>query len=75
MSSKTLYPRPPRHRKDKSGRRYRVDYNNLVFDDGEASWVSYYRTKVGAYVISWWKYYVASYASGTVVITDQREER
>lgn len=74
MTEKIL-PREPRRRKDKSGRRYRLDLTDIVYDDGANSWSAYFRTKWFAYLYGYWKYYLSSYTAGTVVLTDQHKER
>jgi hypothetical protein len=55
-----LYPKEPRRRRDKSGRRYRVDYD-LAYDGGGSEWSGYYRTHLGARIAAFYNYHLASY--------------
>jgi hypothetical protein len=67
-----LYPKPPRKKKDKSGRRWRVDYD-LIYDfGGSGTWSGYHRTKFGALVAAWYFKTLDSWG-GTVLLTDQGE--
>ena len=68
--SERLYPRPPRKRKDKSGRRYHVHYV-LAYDGGAGEWTGYYRTKLGARIAAYWNYKVASWG-GSADLTDMK---
>lgn len=63
-----LYPRECPAR-DKSGRRWRVDYD-LAYDGGGCRWSGYYRTRVGARVAAFWNFYVASWG-GSAVLHEQ----
>ncbi len=71
MESKKLYPKSPRPKKDRSYRRYRVDYKDMIMEGGGAtSWTSYYSLKWWAYFCAWNNQYVLTYG-GTVIFTDQ----
>lgn len=73
--SRKLYPRDPRKREPNYTRRWRVDYENMVYEGGfGASWSGFHRTYVGARIAAWWNQNIASYG-GTVTLTDQRERR
>jgi len=69
-----ILPRAPRNRRDKSGRRYRLDLTDIVYDDGAHSWSAYFRTKWFAYLYAYYKYYISSYTAGSVVLIDQEKE-
>lgn len=51
-------------------RRWRVDFTNLVYDDGFCSWSRGYRTRLGAYVAAFWNFKIASYGGDGITITD-----
>ena len=72
MSRAPLYPRPNRAR-DKSHRRWRVEYD-LLYDGGDQQWLGFYRTKAGACIAAWWHRIFSSWG-GSAYLTDQRPER
>lgn len=63
-----LYPKE-RKVKDKSHRRYRVDYD-LAYDGGGSRWMGYYRTSTGARIAAFWNYHFASWG-GSAELVDQ----
>jgi hypothetical protein len=68
-----VYPRTPRTPNRHLDRRWRVEFNNLVYDGGgTASRKWGYRTRLGARLAAWWHYHVASWGGGPVTITDTR---
>lgn len=67
IAPKQLYPRSrSKYRRDKSGRRWRVDYD-LTYDGGGGSWSGYYRTKTGAKVSAWLNVYIKSWGGSAVL--------
>jgi hypothetical protein len=68
--SERLYPKEKQYR-DKSGRRWRVDYD-LAYDGGGTSWKGYYRTRWGARVAAWWNYHFASWGGSAVLVEQQQ---
>lgn len=71
--SNTLYPKPPRRRRDRSHLRWRVEYHHMVYEGGgTASWNGYHRTRLGAHIAAWWTQNVSSYG-GEVTLTDQHD--
>ena len=69
--SKQLYPRP-RREKDKSGRRWRVDYDLAYDGGGSGPFINYYRTRKGAKIAAFWNIHVSSWG-GSAILTDQEE--
>lgn len=65
-----IYPRTPRKRRDKTGRRWRVDYDLAYEGGGDSQWSGYYRTRLGALISAWINEYVKSYG-GNAVLYDQ----
>lgn len=63
------YPKPRKER-DKSGRRYRVEYD-LAYDGGGSEWIGYYRTRLVAAVAIRFNRHIASWG-GTAVLYDRR---
>ena len=74
MTERKLYPKPPRRKKDRSYRRYRVFYKEMLIDGGGAvSWVGYYRWLWLARTAAWWNQNIATWG-GEVTLTDQHKE-
>lgn len=72
--SKELFAKKERPKKDKSGRRWRVDYKDMTYDYGaSSSWTDYHRSKAVAIIVAWWTKYIASWG-GKVTLTDQHKE-
>lgn len=53
----------------KHWRRWRVEYR-LVYDDGQADFDLYYKTRFGAKVCAWYHKYIRSWG-GTAILFDQ----
>lgn len=70
MDGKQLYPRHRRY-KDKSDRRWHVDYD-LAYDGGGDVWVGYYHTIFGARIAAFWNEYIASWG-GSAVLYDRKK--
>lgn len=71
---KTLYPKPPRKRRDKSQRRWRVEYDLAYDGGGDNEFTCYYRTKLGALIAAFFHQYIRSWG-GSVVLFDQVGEK
>ena len=66
-----LYPRPCKL-KDKSNRRWHVDYE-ITYDGGGSNWSGFYRTYIGARIAAWWNVHVASWG-GNAILYDNKKE-
>lgn len=47
--------------------KWRVDFENLAYDDGSASWTQYYWTKIGARFSKFWHLNIASWGGKAIL--------
>jgi hypothetical protein len=64
-----LYPRPKR---DKSHRRWRVEYDLAYDGGGSGYWQAYYSNKLFALVATWWNVHISSWG-GSAILYDQEK--
>jgi hypothetical protein len=64
MSGTPLYPHRPA--RDKSHRRWRIEYD-LAYDGGGGRWNGYYRTQLGARICAFLNLYVLSWGGGAIL--------
>jgi len=64
-----LYPKH-RIKKDKSNRKWRIEYD-LAYDGGGEEWVGYYRTRLGAKISAFWNVHVSSWGGSAILINNE----
>lgn len=69
-----IFPRPPRNRPGRSHLRWRVEYSEMIYDDGYEYFTKYYRTLTGAYIGAFWETKVRAWY-GKAVLFDTKSAK
>ena len=69
-----LFPRPSRTRPGRSHLRWRVEYSEMLYDDGYERFTEYYRTLTGAYIAAFWETKIRAW-DGKAVLFDTKSAK